>query len=473
MVAVCALVILGGTNEATLALAERTRLQDLREESADLAVTLAGYLGRIAPNGDPYALRVGLAGWNRRHITETRASVFLSRQGRLTPMSSGDSTVPAPPTTMDSLAFVTRATTVRPRPAPLRGWDVAVPIGGSRPFGVLHVDVGAGRLVEWARLERQRAYAFGLLATLLLAGAVWLVSARWIGRPLSTLTAAMTAAHDPVSPPPAAPLVGPEEFRDLAAHYNALQEALTSRERERAARAGLRTLEERARGLDRLAQAEEVARGFAHEIGTPLNTMNGHLQLLREDLRGRPAPESAERVSLLLEQVERVSQIVRDALRRGAWPEPRRRPTELVALASRLRRFMAPALEQAGVRLELAATGTAPLVARTDPDLVEQVLLNLLRNAIEAQPSGGTVRLACGRDPEGAWIEVSDDGPGLPDEIRHHLFQPFATSKGLAGTGLGLSISRRLARSLGGDLTYLPRERGTCWRLTLPSVEPQ
>lgn len=471
MVAVCALVILAGTNEATLALAERTRLLDLREESVDLAVTLAGYLGRIAPNGDPYAVRVGLAGWNRRHITETRASVFLAHQGRLAPMSRADTITPAPPTPMDSQAFASRSTTVRARPSPARGWDVAVPIGGGRPFGVLHVEVGAGRLEEWARLERQRAYAFGLLATLLLAGALWLVSSRWIGRPLSSLTAAMTAAHDPVSPPPAAPLVGPKEFQDLAAHYNELQEALTSRERERAARAGLRTLEERARGLDRLAQAEEVARGFAHEIGTPLNTMNGHLQLLREDLRSLRAPESAERVALLLEQLERVSQIVRGALHRGPWPEPRRRPTELAALASRLRRFLAPALEQAGVRLELALPGGEPLLVRTDPDLVEQVLLNLLRNAIEALPAGGVITLACGKVEGRAWLEVSDDGPGLPDEIRHHLFQPFATSKGAAGTGLGLSISRRLARTLGGDLTFVPRLRGTCWRLTLPVLE--
>ena len=97
-----------------------------------------------------------------------------------------------------------------------------------------------------------------------------------------------------------------------------MREALAARERESAARAMLLTLEERARGLDRLALMHETAAVFAHEIGTPLNTVSGHLQLLRDDFEAQQRRRRAvERVRLLLAQVDRVAGIVRAGLDRG------------------------------------------------------------------------------------------------------------------------------------------------------------
>ena len=81
----------------------------------------------------------------------------------------------------------------------------------------------------------------------------------------------------------AAPEIGPPEFQALARQYNHLRAALTARERESTARAALLSLEDRARDLDRVTLMEETASGLAHEIGTPLNTARGHLQLLRDD----------------------------------------------------------------------------------------------------------------------------------------------------------------------------------------------
>ena len=104
--------------------------------------------------------------------------------------------------------------------------------------------------------------------------------------------------------------------------------------------------------------------------------------------------------------------------------------------------------------------------------MVEQILLNLLKNAIEALPGGGTVddrhrALAITM----AYIDVQDDGPGLDAEAEPNLFRPFSTTKGPLGTGLGLAVSRRLARMLGGDLVHVPSARGVRWRLTLPVEE--
>ena len=198
-----------------------------------------------------------------------------------------------------------------------------MPVGApGTPYGVLHVSVSTATLRGWARLERQRAYVLALVAALLVAGAVAYLTSIWVGGPLSTLGAAMAGAHAGVASAPAAPELGPEEFRLLTRRYNGLREALTARQRESEARAALLALEERARSLDRLALLEETATGFAHEIGTPLNTVSGHLQLLRDDLKRAAQPAAVERVQLLLAQVDRLAAIVRTRLDRGGWPAP-------------------------------------------------------------------------------------------------------------------------------------------------------
>jgi len=100
--------------------------------------------------------------------------------------------------------------------------------------------------------------------------------------------------------------------------------------------------------------------------------------------------------------------------------------------------------------------------------MVEQILLNLCKNAIEASRSGGHLVITVGIDGSTTEVLVADDGPGLSPTVRAQLFSPFATTKGPDGTGLGLTVSRRLARAQHGDLVLVPTEHGVTWRLTLP-----
>lgn len=458
-----------GATELALSLSERVRLSDLEVESVELATTLGDDLSRIAPTGEPQALGVGLAGWSRRHITKTTAIVFLLTTTGLEPAAWSDSTIAQVPSALDQAALQARATTSRFRADSAPAMEVAVPLGGDAIYGILHVQVSTGRLAEWAQLERRRALLLALTSALLLGIGVSLLVGRWIGRPLASLTTAMAGAHGGAEGSPAAPEIGPPEFRELAQRYNALREALRTRQQESDARAALLALEEEARGYDRLAQADEIATSFAHEIGTPLNTMNGHLQLMREDLRARGGG-GEERVDLLLAQIDRVTKIVRGRLERGGWPVPARDTVDLDGLCHRMLQFLEPALATAGVSAS-ASNGSSPVRTVTDADLVEQILLNLLKNAIEALPPGGRVTLATGRSAGSAWIDVTDNGPGLSADVQSHLFQPFVTSKGTEGSGLGLTVSRRLARMLGGDLALQSSSRGTAWRLTLPLVE--
>src|SRR6185295_19100913 len=224
-------------------------------------------------------------------------------------------------------------------------WHVAEPLGSRKhTSGVLSLRISTARLHEWARDERRRSYLLASIAAIVLgAGIAWLTS-RWVGTPLGALGGAMAAAYAGASSGPPAPELGPEEFRSLARRYNELRDALARRERESDARAALLALEERARGLERVALVDEASTSFAHEIGTPLNTLNGHFQLLHEDLDAHGAPGAARRVGLVLGQLERVSGIVRAWLARGAWPHPSVRPVDVRQVARRMLEFMEPSL---------------------------------------------------------------------------------------------------------------------------------
>jgi signal transduction histidine kinase len=467
LTALMAVLLVLGATEIALSWSARTRLEDFRLESVALATTLSSLLVRAAPTGNPESLTQTIEGWARHRITESQATVYLARGSTLVPIASSGNGPLRPPAPVDYRSLSRRSPVVRLLAGADPGWQVLVPLG-VRPYGVLEVRVSTRRLQDWARQERQRAYLLALLSALLVALGVALLTARWVGRPLAAIGSAMGRAHGGTRGSPAAPEIGPPEFRDLARRYNRLREALTAREQESAARAMLLSLEERARGFDRIALVHETAAGFAHEIGTPLNTMSGHLQLLRDDLAGQQDEAAVDRVRLLLAQLDRVAGIVRAALQRGTWPRPSLQGIELGEIGSRMLRFLEPAFTDAGVIARLVPSPRVP--ASGDPALVEQILLNLLKNAIEALSPGNNVAVATGREDGVAFIDVFDDGPGLNPEAEANLFRPFASSK-VHGNGLGLSVSRQLARMLGGDLVRVPTPRGVCWRLTLPEAE--
>lgn len=471
--AMAVLLVLGAT-EIALSWSARTRLEDFRLESVSLANTLASLLVRFAPTGNPVALAQGLEGWSRHRINESRAAVYVLRDGRLSfAAASGTSDSPgAGPEAYEALAAHAAQVLLHTGQNP--GWQVVLPLGSPRAYGVLDVRISTRRLQEWATQERRRAYLLAILSALLLSLGVAVITARWVGKPLSAIGGAMAGAHGGAEYAPSAPEIGPPEFRELARRYNRMRDALADRERENTSRAMLLALEERARGLDRLALMHETAAGFAHEIGTPLNTVSGHLQLLRDDLVAERDERGVERVRLLLAQVERVAGIVRAGLDRGSWPTPAVRTVDLSDVAARMTQFLEPSFGDAGVtvRLDVPANGLGgPVLAACDPSMVEQILLNLLKNSIEALASGDSVTIRTGRSDRDAFIDVCDDGPGLNADAESNLFRPFSTTKGPAGAGLGLAVSLRLARTLGGDLLHLPSPRGVRWRLTLPPAD--
>lgn len=471
LTAAMAILLVLASTEIALSWSERSRLDDLRRESVALAQTWARYLTRLAPTGDSTAIVQGLSGWPSQHITSTSAEVWRKNGSALQLIAASGASGNTSPTPEEVQALEQNSLQTWQVRDTAPAWRVVAPLGAGHPYGVLRVEVSARTLQSWAQLERKRSYLFALITALLLgAGVAWLTT-RWVGQPLASLGRTLELAHVGVEAAPPAPEEGPSEFRGLARRYNDLRAALSARQRESEARGALLSLEERARGFDRLALTEETAASFAHEIGAPLNTLSGHLQLLRDDLRsGGPSP-ALDRVHLLLGQLDRLTGIVRSRLERGDWPTPNLRPTNLRDVVERVLRFFEPSLARQGVSATLSQAGgidAPPVSAQGDSALVEQILLNLIKNALEAMPNGGAIHVRTGGSVDLAWIEIRDTGPGLAPEARRQLFNPFVTTKGSAGTGLGLAVSQRLARSLGGDLIHIPTEGGTAWRLSLP-----
>jgi two-component system sensor histidine kinase HydH len=212
-------------------------------------------------------------------------------------------------------------------------------------------------------------------------------------------------------------------------------------------------LERRQLENERLAQIGTLSAVLAHEIRNPLGAIKGFAQLAREsaDAAKRKPLDAIVRESLRLEA------LVNSLLLYGRPVEPKVRAVDWAALAADLAAHVREAI---GTRpIEFASRSDLKALS-TDPDLLKQALLNLVRNAIEAIPEGrsGSVTLSAAAAPGGtAVIAVEDDGPGIPEGVRAKLFSPFVTGKPL-GTGLGLAIAKKVVESLGGSLRIVSRE---------------
>ena len=205
-------------------------------------------------------------------------------------------------------------------------------------------------------------------------------------------------------------------------------------------------LEKRRMEIERLAELGALSAVLAHEIRNPLGAIKGFAQLARE----RAGGPAAKPLEAIVRESMRLEKLVNSLLLYGRPQQPSIRKAPWPPIAADLE---AHAREAIGGRpIEFTARGDLADLD-TDPDLLKQALLNLIRNSIEAIPDGdaGSVRVHAARTNGGVAISVEDDGPGLPEAVRGREFAPFVTTKA-SGTGLGLPTSRKLVEALGGEL---------------------
>ncbi len=216
----------------------------------------------------------------------------------------------------------------------------------------------------------------------------------------------------------------------------------------------------------RLATLGQLAAQLAHEIGTPLSSVSGHLQLalLQRELPGG----LRERLEVASREIARIGRIVRDYLDSTRSLEPENKPASLQRILAEAVE-VARGIEAGGLPVDVHATDD-PDDFVTDPGLLRQIVLNLLTNAQDAVDQDGRVTLSARADGAEVLIAVSDTGSGIAPNDLKRIFEPFYTTKGRGkGTGLGLAICRELAAALGGSIAVQSSPgAGSTFTVTLP-----
>jgi signal transduction histidine kinase len=231
--------------------------------------------------------------------------------------------------------------------------------------------------------------------------------------------------------------------------------------------ARLAELDAAAQRLDRLAALGELTAEIVHEIRNPLVSVKTFLQLLPERSDDTEFREQFHAVAM--EELRRIERLLDLVLAHGrpAAERPGDAAASLAEVIESITQLLAHRATQAEVTLA-AAEVRAGLSAALPEDALRQVLLNLVVNALDATPRGGTVRVRARAAEGGIEVRVEDDGPGVPPALRERVFEPFFSTRPDRPGGLGLAISRRLAERAGGSLRIVDAQGG-CFRVWLPT----
>jgi two-component system, NtrC family, sensor kinase len=280
------------------------------------------------------------------------------------------------------------------------------------------------------------------------------------------------------------PISQRDEIGELAAEMNMmcarLRVANERVQQETAARIGAL---EQLRHADRLTTVGTLASGIAHELGTPLNVVSGRAKMVATgEVTGA---EAAEGCRIIVEQVERISKIIRQLLDFARRRSPDRGPCQLVGLVSQTLNLLGPMAQKRQVGLALGHSDPS-IEVDVDAGQIQQALTNLVVNGIQATEGSGrvTVSVECkevtpppgvgGAAGEYASVTVQDEGKGIPADLVPRVFEPFFTTKDVGeGTGLGLSVAYGIARDHGGWIAVESApEHGSRFQLLVPLYRP-
>ncbi|HSQ66794.1 MAG TPA: ATP-binding protein [Polyangiaceae bacterium] len=222
------------------------------------------------------------------------------------------------------------------------------------------------------------------------------------------------------------------------------------------------------RHAERLTTLGKLVSSVAHEIGTPLSVLSGHAERIASGKLG--AERTTESARIILLEAKKITTIVRQLLDFGRRHTGARGPADLTGLSRATVALLQPLARQRGVQLDLVAAQSVS--ATVSVPEIEQVLTNLIVNALQATKSGGhvEVKVVVNDQTKTADLVVEDTGSGIAPEIIAHVFDPFFTTKGPGeGTGLGLSVSHNIVREHGGSI-HVQSEvgRGSRFVVTLP-----
>ena len=294
-----------------------------------------------------------------------------------------------------------------------------------------------------------------------------LVSLRWarsIFRPLEQMARTMHQVEAGAIDVRVGAVDNHDEIDQLAGHLDHLLDAIDVKVAERtreleASHVSLKSAQQRLVRAEKLAAVGRLTAGIAHELNNPIAVLQGNLDLVRE-LLGADASRVGAELQLADEQIERMRLIVTQLLQFA-------RPTEFAGYVANV--DVSEALEEslmlvghlhAASHVKVVREFASDRTAAINRQELNQVLVNVLANAIHAMPNGGTLTLSTRDwDDDGIEVSIADSGPGMSEELIADVFKPFVTRKS-GGTGLGLWISRSIVERYGGDIRASNRSDG-------------
>jgi two-component system sensor kinase FixL len=227
-------------------------------------------------------------------------------------------------------------------------------------------------------------------------------------------------------------------------------------------------LQQQAIESERLATIGTMAAKFGHELGNPLNGMSLTIQLLEQRLRRQSTTldeQVAATLTRLKSEISRLNSLLQDFRSLSRKETFNFQSESLSGLVEEAIEIELPRYVEQGVEVDSSFAADLPPVT-VDIDKMKQVILNLTKNAVDAMPSGGTLKFTGLATPEGIRLDVSDTGVGIPPEV--DIFEPFFTTKSF-GTGIGMTIVRQIIAVHGGSITYRSEPgKGTTFSITLP-----
>ncbi|QQS45398.1 MAG: HAMP domain-containing protein [Acidobacteriota bacterium] len=305
--------------------------------------------------------------------------------------------------------------------------------------------------------ERDRLLAFVVLGLLLILAIA--VFSRRFTEPISELgEAAQKVAAGNLDFK--VPVAGPEEISRLTTTFNEMLAGLRN----------TRQLEDQLQRAERSAVVGRLASGIAHEIRNPLNFINLSIDHLREKFAPQPEPDRREYTHILTtikDEIARLNRLVSDFLSYGRPAKLKLREIDSRALIEEVRSLVSAKSALQNVRINIAQNGGSDARLMADPEQLKTCFSNLMINAVQAMPDGGSLDIDLKSSPDTVEIDFSDSGPGIEADAIEQVFEPYYSTKE-TGIGLGLPLTRKIIEEHGGEITVSSEPgRGTTFTVRL------
>jgi two-component system NtrC family sensor kinase len=361
---------------------------------------------------------------------------------------------------------------------------VALPVAHRANYAVV-VTVGLESLLQTRTHGLRVALGFAIPTIVLVTMLVHFTVRQFLGQPLNAILRTMHETRGGNLGARAA-LTGHDELGTIANGLNDMLEQLEGFNQSlqgrideathdlslrnaqlAASQSELFSLRESLGRSERAAALGQVAANVVHQAGTPLNLVSGYIQMIRDDPRTDDRTRSKLRT--VDEQIQHVTRVLRTMLDHARQP-PETRIVSLADIITSVREVAQPRLARHNIRLQASVDEGLPPI-KADATQLEMALFNLVTNALDAMPGGGTLSIAATARPEGIRIEVADTGSGIPAEVVDRLFDPWVTTKPIGhGSGLGLAIVRDVVRAHGGSISASNQAVGARFVIDLPAA---